>query len=123
MKALENRNIRWGIIGLGNIANKFAADLLTVKGAELYAVASRSQQKADDFAQKYQVRKAYSSYQALADDANIDAVYIATPHALHKDNTLLCLKQGIAVLCEKPFAMNAAEVNTMIAAASKIIPC
>ena len=118
MKALQNRNIRWGIIGLGNIANKFAADLLMVDGAELYAVASRSQQKANDFAQKYQADKAYNSYEALAKDANIDAVYIATPHALHKENTLLCLQQGIAVLCEKPLAMSADQVNTMIAAAA-----
>ena len=119
MKSLKNRNIRWGIIGLGNIANQFATDLLTVKGAELYAVASRSQQKADDFAEKYQATKAYNSYKALANDANVDAVYIATPHSLHKENTLLCLDQGIAVLCEKPFAMNAHEVNSMIAAATE----
>lgn len=119
MQALQNRNIRWGIIGLGNIANKFAADLLTVDGVELYAVASRSQQKADNFAKKYQASKAYNCYETLASDANIDAVYIATPHSLHKENALLCLQQGIAVLCEKPFAMNADEVNSMIAAAQK----
>jgi predicted dehydrogenase len=119
MKSLKNRNIRWGIIGLGNIANKFATDLLTVEGAELYAVASRTQQKSDEFAKKYQAIKAYSSYEALVNDENIDAVYIATPHSLHKENTLLCLEQGKAVLCEKPFAMNADEVNSMIAAATK----
>ena len=119
MKSLKGRKIRWGIIGLGNIANKFATDLLTVKDAELYAVASRSQQKADDFAEKYQAAKAYDSYKALANDVNIDAVYIATPHSLHKENTLLCLEQGIAVLCEKPFAMNADQVNSMIAKATE----
>ena len=119
MKSLKNRNIRWGIIGLGNIANKFAADLLTVNGVELCAVASRSQQKADDFAKKHQAAKAYNSYEALASDPSIDAVYIATPHSLHKENTLLCLEQGIAVLCEKPFAMSADEVNTMITAAKE----
>ena len=100
MKSLNNRKIRWGIIGLGNIANKFATDLLTMKDAELYAVASRTKQKADDFAEKYQATKAYSSYEALVNDTNIDAVYIATPHSLHKDNALLCLEQNIAVLCE-----------------------
>ncbi|MBA6224346.1 Gfo/Idh/MocA family oxidoreductase [Colwellia sp. MB02u-18] len=119
MKSLKNRNIRWGIIGLGNIANKFATDLLTVEGAELYAVASRTQQKSDDFAEKYQAIKAYGSYEALVNDENIDAVYIATPHSLHQENTLLCLEQGKAVLCEKPFAMNIDEVNSMIAAATK----
>ncbi|MFT6985666.1 MAG: putative dehydrogenase [Psychromonas sp.] len=119
MNSLKNRNIRWGIIGLGHIADTFASDLLTVKGAELYAVASRSEQKAQAFAQKHHATKAYASYEALANDANIDAVYIATPHSEHKGNALLCLEQGIAVLCEKPFAMNGEQVNSMIAAAKK----
>jgi len=117
MHTQQNTKIRWAIIGLGNIANKFAQDLLTLEDAELYAVASRSQQKADQFAQKYHAIKAYDSYAALVNDGNIDAVYIATPHALHKENTLLCLQQGIAVLCEKPFAMNSAEVELMISTA------
>ncbi|GLS91766.1 oxidoreductase [Psychromonas marina] len=119
MKSQSDRNIRWGIIGLGNIANKFAQDLLTVDGCELYAVASRSQEKATDFAQQYQATQAYSSYEALVQDPNVDAVYIATPHSLHQENTLLCLQQGIAVLCEKPFAMNAVEVNSMISVAEE----
>ncbi|MEC3908441.1 Gfo/Idh/MocA family oxidoreductase [Tamlana sp. 2201CG12-4] len=109
------KTINWGIIGLGNIAHKFATDLLTVKEAQLYAVASRSVEKANDFALKYNVEKAFDSYEALVKDKNIDAVYIATPHALHKSNTILCLEHGIAVLCEKPFAMNADEVAQMIA--------
>jgi predicted dehydrogenase len=118
MKSLKNRNIRWGIIGLGNIANKFATDLLTVKDAELYGVASRTQQKANDFADKYHATKAYSSYKALVNDENVDAIYIATPHSMHKENALLCLERGIAVLCEKPFAMNQDEVQCMIDAAT-----
>ncbi len=113
-KQSPHKTINWGIIGLGNIANKFAQDLLTIKGAQLYAVASRSQEKADTFASKYSAIKAYNSYEALVNDSNIDAVYIATPHALHKENTLLCLEHNMAVLCEKPFAMNTAEVNVMI---------
>ena len=111
--------INWGIIGLGNIAHKFASDLLTVEGAKLYAVASRNQEKADAFASKYNATKAFNSYQALVNDPNIDAVYIATPHALHKENTLLCLEHNIAVLCEKPFAMNAKEVEEMISKAKE----
>lgn len=113
----QAKTIRWGIIGLGRIAHKFAHDLQTVKGCELYAVASRSQEKADEFASEFKVPKAYSSYEALANDMHVDAVYIATPHALHKENTILCLKKGIAVLCEKPFAMNHEEVTEMIAVA------
>ncbi|MEW4922604.1 Gfo/Idh/MocA family oxidoreductase [Algibacter sp. 2305UL17-15] len=113
------KTINWGIIGLGYIANNFATDLLTVEGANLYAVASRGQEKADAFASKYNATKAYDSYEALAKDKNIDAVYIATPHALHKENTLLCIENGIAVLCEKPFAMNSDEVHDMIAKAKE----
>ncbi|OBQ52850.1 Gfo/Idh/MocA family oxidoreductase [Tamlana sp. s12] len=116
-KQSQQKIINWGIIGLGKIANKFATDLQTVPGAKLYAVASRSIEKAKDFAEKYDATKTYASYEQLAKDDNIDAVYIATPHALHKENTLLCLEHGIAVLCEKPFAMNAEEVTTMIAVA------
>ncbi|WP_194767760.1 Gfo/Idh/MocA family protein [Tamlana sp. I1] len=115
----KQKTINWGIIGLGKIANKFATDLQTVEGAKLYAVASRTQEKANAFAEKFNVTKAYNSYDLLANDPNIDAVYIATPHALHKENTLLCLEKGIAVLCEKPFAMNANEVGEMIARAKE----
>ena len=116
-KLKQYKTINWGIIGLGSIAHKFAKDLLTINDAKLYAVASRTQEKAKTFAEQYQATKAYGSYEALAKDPNIDAVYIATPHALHKENTILCLEQGIVVLCEKPFAMNADEVNEMIAKA------
>ncbi|WP_100614636.1 Gfo/Idh/MocA family protein [Confluentibacter citreus] len=115
----QTKKIKWGIIGLGGIANKFANDLLTIKDAELYAVASRSQEKADEFAKKYGATKAYATYEDLANDPNIDAVYIATPHALHKENALMCLEKGIAVLGEKPFAMNAKDVDIMIAKAKE----
>ena len=116
---MEKKIIRWGIIGLGKIANKFATDLATIANAELYAVASRSQNNAEDFAKKYSAAKAYNSYKALAQDAEIDAVYIATPHSFHKAHTILCLQNEKAVLCEKPFAMNLQEVEEMIAVAKE----
>lgn len=118
-KQLEHKPIHWGIIGLGSIASKFATDLLTLKDAKLYGVASRSQHKADLFASKYYATKAYASYEALVQDKMIDAIYIATPHTLHKDNTILCLAHGKAVLCEKPFAMNAQQVQQMITLAKE----
>lgn len=118
-KQSPHKKIKWGIIGLGSIAGKFATDLLTIEDAELYAVGSRSQEKADAFAKKFGATKAYNSYEAIANDPNIDAVYIATPHALHKENALMCLENGIAVLGEKPFAMNASEVDEMIAKAKE----
>jgi predicted dehydrogenase len=114
---MKNKKIRWGIIGLGNIANKFAADLATVENAELVAVASRNQQRANEFAIRHNSKKAYNSYAALAKDVEIDAVYIATPHSFHKEHSILCLQNKKAVLCEKPFAMNLEEVTEMISVA------
>jgi predicted dehydrogenase len=111
---MKNKKIRWGIIGLGHIANKFATDLATVENIELIAVASRDLQNAKNFAEKHHAKKAYASYLELAEDADVDAVYIATPHSFHKEHTLLCLQNKKAVLCEKPFAMNLQEVTEMI---------
>lgn len=112
------KTIRWGIIGLGKIANKFATDLLTLDHCELYAVASRHQEKANSFAKQYNATKAYGDYESLAADPNIDAVYIATPHSFHKEYTILCLNHKKAVLCEKPLAMNLQEVEDMITVAN-----
>lgn len=109
--------IKWGILGCGNIAAKFAEDLNKIEGCELYGVASRSIDKAINFAKANNAQKAYGSYEELADDEQIDIVYIATPHPYHKDNTILCLENKKHVLCEKPFAMNGSEVNEMIKAA------
>lgn len=117
MNTVKLKTINWGIIGLGKIANKFASDILKTKGAKLYAVASRDQQKADSFAVQYNVKFAYDSYEALAKNPNVDAIYIATPHSLHKKFTVLCLNHKKAVLCEKPFAMNLSEVEDMITVA------
>ncbi|RRO22847.1 Gfo/Idh/MocA family protein [Flavobacteriaceae bacterium 14752] len=108
------KTYRWGILGLGNIAHKFVQDLQTVENAELYAVGSRSQNKADKFAKEYNASKAYGSYEELIQDPNIDVVYIATPHVFHKVNTISVLNSGKAVLCEKAFAMNQNEVEEMI---------
>ena len=116
---MTNKNIRWGIIGLGKIANKFATDLASIEHVELVAVASRNIQNANNFAEKHNAKKAYSSYEELAKDSNVDAVYIATPHSFHKEHAILCLRNKKAVLCEKPFAMNLSEVTEMIEAAKE----
>ena len=108
------KKIRWGIIGLGNIANKFATDLARVENVELVAVASRNQQRAETFAVRHNSKRAYNSYVNLVKDAEVDAVYIATPHSFHKEHAILCLQNKKAVLCEKPFAMNLEEVTEMI---------
>lgn len=105
---------RWGILGLGNIARKFADGLKSVPGAELAAVGSRTQEKADKFGDQFGATRRYGSYEALAADPGVDAVYIASPHPMHKDDSLLCLDHGKAVLCEKPFTINADEAAQVI---------
>ena len=108
---------KWGILGTGNIAHRFAHDLKRAPGAEIAAVGSRSADTAERFGEEYDVPRRYASYEELAADDSIDVAYIATPHPMHKENTLLCLKNGKAVLCEKPMAMTAADVEQMICAA------
>lgn len=111
--------VRWGIIGCGKIAGKFAEDLNKIEGCVLYGVASRSIDKAITFAKVNNAQKAFGSYEELTQNDQIDVVYIATPHPFHKDNTILCLQNGKHVLCEKPFAMNIHEVKEMVNAAKK----
>lgn len=114
---MPDRRFRWGILGTGVIAGKFATGLAALPDAELAAVGSRSLESAAAFAGKYGATRAHGSYQSLAQDETLDAIYVATPHTLHKENTLLCLEAGKAVLCEKPFAINALEAEEMIASA------
>lgn len=106
--------IRWGILGAGSIAKKFATDLQHVQNAKLVAIGSRKQETADAFATLFNIEKSYSSYEQLVQDPNVDIVYIATPHVFHHANTLLCLDHNKAVLCEKPFAINTKQVTEMI---------
>ena len=108
------KKIRWGIISTGHISGKFADALAILPDAKLTAVASRDQNSADRFAAKYQIPKAYSSYQKLAEDPDIDAIYIGTPHTFHLENSVMFMRKGKAVLCEKAFAMNAAEAREMV---------
>lgn len=106
--------IKWGIIGLGKIAHTFAQDLLRAPHTELAAVASRSAEKARKFATDFQVPAHYASYQNFIENAEVDVVYIATPHPFHVALSQSCLQNGKAVLCEKPLAMNAAQLEQLI---------
>lgn len=107
--------VRWGILSTGRIADRFTSDLKKAQGAEVVAVASRSFTRAEIFAAKHRIARAYGSYEELARDPEIDVIYIATPHNFHKEHTLLCLANGKHVLCEKPFAINAKEARQMTA--------
>ncbi len=109
--------VRWGIIGPGKIAGKFAKDIGVLPQARLYAVASRSLDKAQAFAGLHGIPHAFGSYEELLECPGLDAVYVATPHTGHHPHVLLCLEKGIPVLCEKPFAVNAAQARDMVATA------
>lgn len=111
--------IRWGILGAGRIARKFASDLSLVSDAQLVAVGSRNQTTCNAFADDFNIPHRHLSYEALVNNPEVDIIYIATPHMLHYENTLLCLEHGKAVLCEKPFAMNAGQVKAMVAKAAE----
>lgn len=106
--------IKWGILGPGTIANQFAHDFKFVKNAELLAVASNSKNRAEDFAIKYDIPKIYVGYEALLNDVEIDAVYIATPHNFHFDMCKMALEAGKAVLSEKPITVSRAELEQLI---------
>lgn len=111
--------IRWGILGSGNIARKFASDLRYVENAKLVAVGSRHQSTADAFAAEFQVAHKHNSYEALAENVEVDVIYIASPHAMHHAHTLMCLERKKAVLCEKALAINSMQVKEMIDLARK----
>ncbi len=111
--------IRWGILGPGKIAHKFAEDFKHVPQAQIVAVASRSAERAKAFAQTFNIPNVYDSYQALASSPEVDVIYIATPHSLHFQHMMLCLQNDKHVLCEKPFTLNARQARTIIDLARK----
>ena len=108
------RKIRWGILSTGRIAHQFAQDFPYVPNGELVAVGSRATASAAAFAEQYQIPHAHGSYQALFADPDVDAVYIATPHTLHYQNTLDAFEAGKAVLCEKPFTTTPEACRSLI---------
>ena len=109
--------IRWGILGPGSIANQFAKGLQAAPDGQLVAVGSRDLQRAEAFAEQYDAPNRHGSYEELVADPEVDAIYVATPHPFHKENSILCLEAGKAVLCEKPFTVNAAEAAEIVAVA------
>jgi predicted dehydrogenase len=109
--------VRWGILSTGGIARQFARGLAYAPGAQLVAVGSRSQANAEAFGDEFGVPRRYASYEALAADPDLDVIYIGTPHPFHAANSLLCIEAGKAVLCEKPFTLNARQASAVIRAA------
>ncbi len=108
------KKYNWAILGCGKIARKFVQDLSLLENANLYAAASRNLDNAQQFANDLGFEKAYGSYKEMVQDPKVDIVYIATPHAMHMEHSILCMEHKKAVLCEKAFAMNTKEVDRMI---------
>ncbi|MDF2543104.1 MAG: oxidoreductase domain protein [Herbinix sp.] len=109
-----DKTIHWGIIGAGNISSKFAEAIGSIKNAKLIGVAARDLQRAEQFADRFHIERAYGSYEELAQDPDIDAIYIGTLHTEHKDNAALCIRNHKSVLCEKPFTINQREAEELI---------
>jgi len=113
------KKYRWGILGTGNIAGKFARSLVLPDNVHLYAAGSRDIEKARRFAGEFGFEKHYGSYGEFLSDRDLEIVYVSSPHSCHRDHTLLALQNGKHVICEKPMAINADEVEEMINEARK----
>jgi len=113
------KKVRWGIVSTARIAHQFAADFAHVKNGRLSAVASRSAAAAREFASRHGIASAYDNYEKLYNDPHIDAIYVATPHTLHLENSIAALQAGKAVLCEKPLALGVDEIDALATAVAE----
>jgi predicted dehydrogenase len=109
-------NFRWGILGTGGIAQAFAKDLAILENHIVAAVGSRTQAAADEFAKQFPTATPYGSYEELV-QADVDAIYVASPHPMHEEHTTLALLAGKPVLCEKAFTINSAQAQRLVSLA------
>ena len=112
-----DRPVRWGILATGKIARGFAENLALLPDAEIAAVGARRLESAQEFADRFGAARAYGSYTELVEDPDVDVVYVATPHALHKEHVLLAFEAGKPVLCEKALTLNAPDAEELVAEA------
>ena len=112
------KKYKWGILAPGKMSAKFTRGLKLLENAELYAVGSRDPERARQFAEEFGFKKSFGSYEDLAADRDVDVIYVASPHSYHHEHTIMCLRNGKAVLCEKAFALNSREADEMIAEAA-----
>ncbi len=116
---VRNGDVAWAVVGPGNIAGTFVSDLQHVPGARLAAVVSRSARRARAFAQRFHAETAHESVADMLAQAAVDVAYIATPHPAHALAVRQCLEAGVAVLCEKPLVLNAAQAAELVALARR----
>ena len=107
----QDRPVRWGVIATGKIAHKFVADLAQLEECEVAAVGSRRQESADAFAQTHGIAAAYGDYRSVVEDPDVDVVYVASPHSMHREHVELAFGAGKAVLCEKSLTLNAGDAE------------
>ncbi|MBM3176758.1 MAG: Gfo/Idh/MocA family oxidoreductase [Bacteroidetes bacterium] len=112
------KQVKWGILGCGKIASKFASDLQLVEGASRFAAASLDLKRAGAFASKFGFTNHFGSYEELV-QSDVDIIYVATPHGFHFEHVKLCLQHGKSVLCEKAFTLNAKQLEYLIALAKE----
>ena len=112
-----HQKIKWGILGTGRMAGIFTSELKNLPDAVVSAVGSRDKKKAQDFADRFKIPQFYGSYDDLVSYSDTDIIYIATPHPIHAENTILSLRANKHVLCEKPFSINTHETQSMISLA------
>ena len=115
---MTETKLRWGVISTANIGRAAVNPAIQAsRNGELLAVASREEERAREFAQKWEIPRHYGSYDALLDDASVDAVYIPLPNSMHREWTIRAAEKGKHILCEKPLALSADECREMDAAA------
>ena len=111
---MTEKATRWGVLGTGGIADVFASDLTFAAGADLAAVGSRTIEAATTFADRHGFARAHGSWAELAADPEVDVIYVATPHAFHRDSAMACLEAGKPVLCEKPMTLDLATSALLV---------
>eukprot|EP01121_Diplochlamys_sp_Union-15-3_P017790 TRINITY_DN633_c0_g1_i1.p1 TRINITY_DN633_c0_g1~~TRINITY_DN633_c0_g1_i1.p1 ORF type:complete len:347 (-),score=57.75 TRINITY_DN633_c0_g1_i1:6-1010(-) len=111
--------VRWGILTVGKISWDFVSSLSFIPEAKVVACAARDKDRAEEFAKQFSIPKAYSDYEKLAEDPDVDIVYVGSLHPFHLEHVLLCINKGKSVLCEKPLCLNSKEVQKLIHAAKE----
>ncbi|CAM5511704.1 Gfo/Idh/MocA family oxidoreductase OS=Streptomyces alboniger OX=132473 GN=CP975_00185 PE=3 SV=1 [Streptomyces alboniger] len=115
----DEESVRWGILATGGIAAAFTAELVDLPDAEVVAVASRTEESANAFAERFGIRGPTAAGRNSHTDEDVDVVYVATPHAAHRAAAGMCLSAGRNVLCEKAFTLNAREAEELVALAKE----